>query len=206
MKNPALCESLKALAHKSLDILKMSISNNLVITTENAWVKQDGDTYIRKDVKRLIWGIVFHKTKAEIESTKEFANFSEIVSADPKISSHLQTLVGTCMGRSRFQLDNLIFKPLSPFLKDTEIIAFDESVFEAEYSKIERDLYSTDIEFERLTPLCGFSTDSPDLVLGPKLSIVKLSEPEITQLLGVGVKIGESFGPENLSTTYINLP
>ena len=197
MKNPELRDALQALTQKSLDVIKKSIDSNLVITTESGWVKQDDDTYVRQDIKRPIWGIVFHNAKVEIESTKEFTNFSEIVSADQNISSHLETLVGTFMGRSRFQLDDLIFKPLSPFLKDTGIIAFDESVFEAEYSKIERDLYSTDIEFERLTPLCGFSTDSPDIVLGPNLSIVKLSESEITQLLSLGIKIGESFGPEN---------
>ncbi|MCK4795460.1 MAG: hypothetical protein KAV87_67645, partial [Desulfobacteraceae bacterium] len=74
---------------------------------------------------------------------------------------------------------------------------FDESVFKAEYLRIEKALYSTDIAFERITPLCGFSTDTPDLVLSHNLSIVKLSDSEITNLLSLGIKIGESFGPEN---------
>jgi hypothetical protein len=197
MKSPALYESLIALSRKSLEVIGSSIDNNLVITTESSWVKQDDDMYVRRDIKRPLWGIVFHKAKAEIESTKEFTNFSESVNTDQTISSQLGTLVGTCMERSRFELDNLVYESLSPFLKDTEIIAFDESMFNAEYLKIENALYSTDIEFERITPLCGFSTDTPDLVLNPNLSVIKLSESEITNLLSLGIKIGESFGPEN---------
>jgi len=101
------------------------------------------------------------------------------------------------MGRSRFELFNLVFKPLSPFLKDIEISGFDESIFKAEYLEIENALYSNEIEFERITPLCGFSTDTPDFALDKNLSVVKLSELEITNLLRLGIKIGESFGPEN---------
>ena len=197
MKNPSLYKSLIALTRKSLEVIKNSIDKNLVFTTESTWVKQDNDTYVRQDKKRPLWGIVFHKAKAEIEATEEFVNFTKVVKADQTISSQLNTLVGTCMGRTRFELDNLVFKPLSPFLRDTDISAFDESVFKTEYLKIENALYSTDIEFERITPLCGFFADTPDLLLGPNLSIVKLSESEMIDLLKLGIRIGESFGPEN---------
>lgn len=197
MKNSALYESLSALTRKSLEVIKKTIDNNLVITTESAWVKQDNDTYVRQDIKRPLWAIVLHKAKDGITDTEEFANFSEVTKSDQIISSQLDTLVGTCMGRSRFELFNLVFKPLSPFLKDIEISGFDESIFKAEYLEIENALYSNEIEFERITPLCGFSTDTPDFALDKNLSVVKLSELEITNLLRLGIKIGESFGPEN---------
>ena len=175
MKSPSLYKSLISLTCKSLEVVKKGIDKNLVITTETAWIKQDNDTYVRQDIKRPLWGLVFHKANDEIKATEEFAAFIEIVEAEKTISSQLNTLVGSCMGRSRFELDNLVFMSLSPFLTDTEISAFDESVFKAEYLKIEEALYSTDIEFERITPLCGFSTDNPDIVLDHNLSIVKLS-------------------------------
>jgi len=164
---------------------------------ETVWTKQENDTYIRQEVKRPLWGIVFHKSKDEIKASEEFAKFTEVIKAEKTISSHLNTLVGTCVGRSRFETDNIVYRPLSQFLTDTGIMAFDEQIFETEYLKIENGLFSTDIEFERITPLCGFSTDTPDLALGPNLSIVELSDSEITQLLNLGIKIGESFGPEN---------
>ncbi|MFC1811740.1 hypothetical protein ACFL03_03520 [Thermodesulfobacteriota bacterium] len=197
MKNPSLYKSLLALTLRSLEILKKGIDKNLVITTETDWATQDNDTYIRQEVKRPLWGIVFHKSKDEIKASEEYAQFVEVIKADETIASQLNTLVGTCMERSRFEIDNIVYRPLSPFLTDTEIRAFDQQIFEAEYLKIEKGLYKTDIEFERITPLCGFSTDTPDLALGPNLSIIELSAPEITQLLSLGIKIGESFGPEN---------
>jgi len=197
MKNPSLYKSLLALTLRSLEILKKGIDKNLVITTETDWATQGNDTYIRQEVKRPLWGIVFHKSKDEIKASEEYAQFVEVIKADETISSQLNTLVGTCMERSRFEIDNIVYRPLSPFLTDTEILAFDEQIFEAEYLKIEKGLYQTDIEIERITPLCGFSTDTPDLALGPNLSIIELSAPETTQLLSLGIKIGESFGPEN---------
>jgi len=197
MKYPSLYKSLLVLTRRSLEILKKNIDKNLVITTETEWTKQENDTYIRQEVKRPLWGIVFHKSKDEIKASEEFAQFTEAIKAEKTISSQLNTLVGTCMGRSRFETDNIVYRPLSQFLTDTDIMAFDEQIFETEYLKIENGLFSTDIEFERITPLCGFSTDTPDLALGPNLSVVELSDSEITQLLKLGIKIGESFGPEN---------
>ena len=197
MQNSKLYESLSALAQKSLEIITRSIDQNLVIVTESAWVKQDNDTYVRQDIKRPLWAIVLHKAKDEITKTKEFTLFSEVIKSDQIISSHLNTLVGSCMGRSRFELFNLVFKPISPFLTDTEIIGFDASVFQAEYLKIENALYSNEIEFERITPMCGFFADTSDFALNKNLSIIKLSESEILDLLRLGIKIGDSFGPEN---------
>ncbi len=197
MKNSKLYESLLTLTQKSLDIITKSIDKNLVITTESTWVKQNNDTYVRQDVKRPLWAIVLHKAKDEITKTEEFAIFLEVTKSDQIISSHLNTLVGTCMGRSRFELFDLIFKTLFPFLTDTEIIGFDDSVFLTEYLKIENALYSNEIVFERLTPLCGFFTDTTDFVLNEHLSIIKLSDNEIVDFLRLGINIGDSFGPQN---------
>ena len=197
MQNSKLYKSLSALSQKSLEIIAKSIDKNLVFTAESTWVKQDNDTYVRQDIKRPLWAIVLHKAKDEITKTEEFSIFSEVTKSDQIISSQLNTLIGSCMSRSRFELFNLVFEPLSPFLTDTEIIGFDDSVFKAKYLKIENALYSNEIEFERLTTLCGFSTDTPDFILDNNLSIVKLSEREIIDLLKIGIKIGDSFGPEN---------
>ena len=137
MKNPSLYESLISLTQKSLEVIRNNIDKKLVKTTESAWVKQDNDTYVRQNINRPLWGIVFNKVKTEIEATGEFVNFSAVLKAEQTISPQLNTLVGTCMGRSSFKIDNLVFMPLSPFLTDTGISAFDESVFKTEYLKLE---------------------------------------------------------------------
>lgn len=198
IQNEKLYESLSALTKKSLEIITKSIEKDLVVITESTWVKQNSDTYVRQDIKRPLWGMILHKAKSEISKTEEFNVVSEVVKSDIIISSQLNILVGTCMERSRLELDNIVFKPMSRFLTDTEIIGFDDSIFKAEYLKIENSLYSNKIELERITPLCGFFTDTNEILLNDNLAIVKLSESEIIDLLKLGIKIGDSFGPGNI--------
>lgn len=197
IQNEKLYKSLSALTQKTLEIIIKSIEKDLIVTTESTWVKQDNDTYVRQDIKRPLWAIILRKAKSKISETEEFNVVSEVAKSDIIISSQLNTLVGTCMGRSRLGLDNIVFKPISRFLTDTEVIGYDDSIFRAEYLKIEDSLYSNEIEFERITPLCGFFTDTSEILLNKNISIVRLSEPEITDLLRLGIKIGDSFGPEN---------
>ncbi|OPY86690.1 MAG: hypothetical protein A4E71_01383 [Smithella sp. PtaU1.Bin162] len=197
MQNIKLYNALAVLTKKSLEIISKSIDKNFVVVNESTWVKQDNETYVRQGMQRPLWGIVLHKAKDEITKTEEFVEFSKITNSDQIISPQLNTLVGTCMGRSRFELFSIVFNSLSPFLTDTEIVNFDDQIFKTEYSKIEKALYSDKIELERLTPLCGFLTDSPNFVLDDKLSIVKLSDPEVLQMLRLGIKIGDTFGQED---------
>lgn len=82
-------------------------------------------------------------------------------------------------------------------LIDTEIIGFDDSIFRTKYLKIENSLYSNEIEIERLTPICGFTTDTNNILLDENISIVKLSESEIIELLRLGINIGDTFGQRN---------
>jgi hypothetical protein len=197
IQNANLYEALSALTRISLEILIKSFEKYLVVTTESTWMKQDNDTYVRQDIKHPLWAIILHKAKNEISKTKEFNIVSEVVKSDKIISSQLNTLVGTCMGRIRLGLDNIVFKPITRFLTDTEIIGYDDSIFRAEYLRIEDSLYSDEIEFERLTPLCGFYMDNSDILLNNNISIIRLSEYEIIDLLRHGIKVGDSFGPEN---------
>ena len=197
IQNEKLYKSLSALTQKSLEIIKKSLTKNLVVTTESTWVKQDNNIYVRQDIERPLWAIILHKAKNEISETKEFNIFSEVTKSDKIIFSQLNTLVGTAMGQSRLELDNIVFKSISRFLTATEIIGYDDAIFKTEYLKIEDSLYSNKIAFERITPLCGFLTDSSEILLNDNISIIKLSESEIIELLKLGIKIGDSLGPEN---------
>lgn len=197
MKNSKLYESLSALTQKSLEIITKFRDKDPIVRTESTWIKQNNDMYCRQDIQRLSWASVLYKAQGEIERTKEFASFSAITKSDKTVSSQLNTFVGTCMTKRLLKLFNLVFKSVSPFLTNTEIVSFDESVFKTEYLKIENAFYSNEIEFEVLSPLGGFSMDINDFVLDNNLSIVKLSEPEIIDLLRLGINIGNIFGPKD---------
>lgn len=197
MQNRKLYDSLSALTKKSLEIIKNSAEKDLVVIPDSTWEPQDNDTYVMHNIERTLWPIVLGKAKDEIMKTEEFNTFSEVTKSDKIISSQLDKRVGTRMGMKRLEIFDIVLKSISSFLADTEIISFNDSVFKEKYLKIENLLYSKEIEFERITPLCGFFTDTNKIVLDDNLSIVKLSETEIIGLLKLGIKIRHSFGPGN---------
>ena len=195
IKNTKLYDSMYALTIKVLEIVTNSARKDLVARPESTWIKQGVDAYVRSEINRPIWTILLHGVKDSIENTEEFNIFSDITKADTIISSQLYTLVGTGFGRSRMELFDLAIKPIYSFLTDENINDFDDSIFKSEYFKIENSLYSSEIEIETITPLGGFYTDADEILLDERLSIVKLSETEIIELLQLGIKIGESIGP-----------
>ena len=197
IKNKDLYESLFSLTNKSLKILCNNIKTDLVVRMESEWCKREDGNFMRQDVSKPVWAIIFHKAKSEISQTKEYQDFSEIVKSDDVISSHLNTLVGTCMGASRFGIDNILSDAIYTFLSDTKILGFDKSLFDDKYSKIENSLYSDEIEFIRITPLCGFSANIDEIPLGEGISIAELSDSEIIEFLRLGIKMGDNFGNEN---------
>lgn len=197
IQNIKLYESLSALTQKSLEIITKSDEKVLNVMIESTWVKHDNDTYIRQDGKRALWSLFLENLKDEITRTEEFNSFSEVTNSDEIVSSQLNTLVGTYEARSRLVLFDIVFKPIYSFLTDTEIIGFESSIFKAEYLKIEKFLYSNEIELERLTPLCGFFTDADKIFIDDNISIVKMSDSEIIKLLKLGMKIGDSIGSGN---------
>lgn len=194
MKNPSLYKSLHSLTRKSLELLEQSIATNLIVSTETEWTKKENDTYIRQEVTRPLWSIMFLRSKDEIKATQEFTQFTKVINEHKIISSQLDTLVGTSIASGWFDADNMVYILLSQFFADTYIRPFDEHIFKTAYLRIENALFSPDIEFERITPLCGFATDTREIALSPNLSIVELSDSEIITLLNIGINIGVSFG------------
>lgn len=196
--NPALYKSLQCLIIKSLKILKIYASSSLVVSSETDWVKQNSSTYVKREIRRPQWFIVFHQCRDEIEASKEFATFIEVINEEEAISSHLDNMVGTCVQKGRFEAKTIINFLLSPFLTDTQIIDFDENLFLSEYLKIEKELYSTDIELERITPIYGFISDVQEIVLTPNLSIVRLNDSEISRILNLGINLGTGYGTKEV--------
>ena len=139
---------------------------------------------------------MLHKANDEITKTNEFLDFINVVSADEIISLQLDTLVGTCLGSHRLEAANIALRPVYEFLTDQGIVEFNISSFNSVYSKIESALYSDEIDFENITPLCGFTMDDSEISLTENISIVKLSEKEILEFFGLGIKLGSSMGDD----------
>ncbi len=194
VKNGKLYDALLTLTKVTLDIVSRRINNELVVSAENIWEKQSADTYIKRQTQKTLWVIVLHKASDEIKATKECINLFSVLESDKTISPQLNTLVGTCMGSHRIEAHNIASWPVYEFLTDQGIAQFNVSTFNSIYTKLESALYADEIEYENLTPLCGFSAEDPIISLDENISIVKLSEKEIIEILRLGINIGTSLG------------
>jgi hypothetical protein len=194
VKNEKLYDTLSSLTNVILEIVSRRVKDELVVTTESVWEKQNADSYVKRQIQRPSWAIVLHKANDEITKTKEFLDFINVVSADEIISPQLDTLVGTCAGSCRLEANNIARWPVYEFLTNHGIDKFNVSSFNSVYSKIESLLYSKEIDFENITPLCGFTMDDSEISLTENISIVKLSEKEILEFFGLGIKLGSSMG------------
>lgn len=192
VKNEKLYDALLSLTKVILDIVTRKVKDDLAVMTESVWVKQNEDSYVKQQTQRVLWAIVLHND--EITKTQEFSDFINIVGTDEVISPQLDTLVGTCLGAHRLEAKNIALWPVCEFLTDQEIIEFNIPIFNSVYSKIESALYADEIEYENITPLCGFTTEDSEISLTENISIVKLSEKEILEFFRLGIKLGTSMG------------
>jgi hypothetical protein len=197
VQNEKLYETLLSLTKVTLDILRNRNSTEIVFTTENIWEKQNGNSYLKRQINKPLWVSLLHKAEDEIKEKQEYINFINILESDKIISDQLDTLVGTCLGSIRLEASYIASQPVHEFLSDQDIIPFNLSIFNNIYSKIESALYTDKVEYENLTPLCGFSSHLPDMLLDENISIVKLSEEEIIEILKLGINLGTSFGDTN---------
>jgi hypothetical protein len=194
VKNEKLYDALLSLTKVILNIVTRKIQGDLEVMTESVWVKQSEDSYIKQQTRRILWAKEFNNTNDEIKKTQEYSDFINVVGTDEVISPQLNTLVGTCLGGFRLEATNIAFWPVYEFLTDQEIIEFNITKFNSVYSKIESDLYADEIEYENITPLCGFTMEDSEISLAENISIVKLSEKEILEFFRLGIKLGTSMG------------
>lgn len=194
VNNEKLYDALLSLTKVILEIVTRRVQVGPTVTTESVWVKQNENSYVKQQIQRPLWVIVLHKANDEITKTQEFSDFINIVSIDKVISPQLDTLVGTCLGSYRLEATNIAFGPVYEFLKDEKVIEFNIPIFNSVYSKIESALYEDEIEYENITPLCGFTMENSEISLTENISIVKLSEKEILEFFRLGINLGVHMG------------
>lgn len=200
MLNPQLHDSLSIIVKLALEKIDTSIKQNLPVDHEYIWVKYENDSYVRIYTKKPLWFISFHQIEDELMKTDEYQNLLRVINLDRIISSQLNTLVGTYISSRRFELSNIIYYLVSKFLLNDTILDFDDSIFKIEYLIMEKCFHSNEIEFEKLTPLFGFNSDLDEIFINDQVSIVKLSDDEIAELLNLGIKIGNSFVNDDFIT------
>lgn len=197
VRNEELYSRMLDLVQAVLAILAKRINTDLVVIDESQWVKSDNNTYHKQYIRKPLWSAVTHKARDEIQSLNEYEKCLEVLENDPVISPQLNTLVGTRFGSHRIEADYIILGPIYAFLEDDAIKGFELSIFNNEYIKIEEALYSDEIEFSNITPLCGFQMEQELLRVTDNISLVKLTDKEVLTFFRLGLKLGDSLGNED---------
>lgn len=190
VKNEKLYCALISLAKVILEIVSRKDQDDPILTGESVWVKTDEGYYEIQQIQQKRLNFTLALAQNEITNTLEFSDFKDIVNTDEVISPQLNTLVGTYASAMRLEAVNIAFWPVHIFLTDQGIEEFNILKFDAVYSKMERDLYENKIEFENVTPLCGFTMEDSEISLTDNISIVRLSEKDILEFFNLGIKLG----------------
>lgn len=128
--------------------------------------------------------IFVDRHRKEIEALPEFGDWMHAMRADPTITKHFESLVGTShgsIGRSAWEyFVHLLLKQLSSSGDKCE---FDAETFDQSYRRLKRFFYRDVVEFRAFSPLQNFSTDVDVIDLSGKLRIRKIIDRELEELL-----------------------
>lgn len=201
VKNENLYNALLSLTKVILTILTQRIKNNLsdlVVISETKWLKEEDHFYTKQQVQKILWVLTIHNANNEIKKTKEYLDFINVSTTDNQISYHLNALVGTATGSRRLEPLDIPLWAVNKFLGDDRIIDFDLAKFNAVYFNIENALYNQNIEYQNITPLCGFTMEASELLLSENISIVRLADDEILDFFNLGINLGYDFGKHDI--------
>ena len=195
-RNQNLYDALRAFTLKAMQVISSSkeIPIKIPIISESGWNKQSDRAYLRVHKQLPLWAIIVDKCEKKLFALPEYEKCVEVIKCDELLYSQTNTLIGTCMGSWRIETNNVITAITRKLLAEKNSFIFEPEIFESEYLRIENAFYENEIEFERLTPLYGFTSTTFPIQLNNNISIVKLTELEITTLLKVGIKLGIEIG------------
>jgi hypothetical protein len=164
------------------------------------WEKQ-GDTLFRAVQRaRPYWSVAPHLHGPQLVDLEEYKACVSILFTNPVTKRQMDTLVGSRLGMVRLEMRTVINAPLVGIANELERFAFDESLFEREYRKLEQSLYEDLVKFERVTPLFGFTSQRDHLQLTPEVALSRLEDDDIIDLLNVGLSLGTQIPGMDLIT------
>lgn len=193
VKNENLYNSLLSLTKVILTIINDQIQKNpsdLLVIPEIQWIKREDQCYSKQQVKKILWAVQTHHIDEEIKKTKEYFDFTNLITQNSDISCHFNASVSTATYSQRLTTLDLPFWAVNEFLGNDGIIDFNLDRFNAIYFKVEDAFYNQNIEYENITPLCGFTMECSELLLSENISIVRLTDDEILDFFNFGIKLG----------------
>ena len=182
--NPELQEKTRILLRSALGLLTTFVEEGESIPERIKEVhKIVGPGGWSKDYEpRPESSIFIYRHSKEIEGLPEYSPWLQAMRADPVVSRHLDSLVGTSQGGIRRTAFEYLLHML---VKQVQLwpARFDEDAFDRSYRDMEQFFYHDTVEFRAFAPLQNFSTDADAIDLGGSLRIRKITNQELEDLL-----------------------
>jgi hypothetical protein len=149
------------------------------------WLPEADDRFRLIQTPQLVWTAGFLKRTRELPS---YAAVVEAAKADPVVSAHLNTLVGTFRRAQRLDLDQMTASLLTrPKLAADRVVLDDQKGFDSRWDTLARFLESDVVEFVEFWPLTGVVVDAPPVRLEDDLVLDRLTDAEVDRALRAGV-------------------
>ena len=195
-ENPKDQNVYSALSTYTLDALNYLSTRSTDIDVRSMylqkWQEESSDTFVRRFFSKPEYSLVLRQHQTELSSLHSYAKALTALRGNSHIEPHLDNLVGGVAGSRLVDSSGLLNTLVLAILRETNQFDFTEEIFDSEYSRLERELYSRTITLKRITPLLGVAITNP-IQIATTVEIASLSNAEIYTLLDTGYQLGRYF-------------
>ncbi len=156
---------------------------------EPRWVARKDNMFEQVQNAPVRWGFAIAFSEAVLQGLPEYQEVHEVLQRDPVVAPQMDTLVGTSLEMMRLDAYQIVNAIAFEIVRQGHALEYNTDIFESEYTRLEEFLWSDDIEHEWLNVLYGFTTLN-DVELDDTLTIVRLSDAQICDLLNMGIPMG----------------
>lgn len=151
------------------------------------WVRSDGEGYQRRPSNRFAYDMFIRSYRDELHTLPEYSRLDHAVRADGEVDAQLDTLLGTLLGRGRYERVTFTDGLINELLSRSGTFKFDITFFSESFDTLESDLRANHLQQVRVSPLLGLRSHEFSLDLGNGASIGEMSEQEIAYCLDAGL-------------------
>lgn len=189
-RNPALFESIRTFVEEAIALAqsRISMGDPLPAEQRDEWepVEYNEFTYRRQSSTRIHFVYFFYQMRETLIALNSYSLATAAIAQDRIWSEHMNTLVGTTLSASRVEPESLLFGIAAQALKNQTSVTSTTTSIATEIERIDDQFLSPTVPQKRVMPLRGI-TITENVRLNSQLSIEKLSQEQVKELLNLGI-------------------
>jgi hypothetical protein len=175
MRNPAAHQALMRFCRDALAHLREAVPQDQGLPLRPSRTYTFTDTgYLSQPVSKIDWEEVLRRYISDIASIPSYTPALERIQVDPKLRGR-----PLASEQPRLLLASLLLR----FLSAQGTLDFEPQVFDTIYRETEDYFYEDTVEYRYLAPLTRFSMHPEELPLAPRLSIVRMPDEWMEEML-----------------------